>query len=82
MYFRFQNCTVGSIDCARDTKYFAESGFGFTLICGGNGNYNTLQRFDDGALCVDKDGFAYAAAVYSEENKFFTCPAGVLPDPA
>lgn len=70
------------LDCARDTKYFAEEGFGFTLICGGNGNYNNLQRFDDGNLCVDEDGFAYAPAVYSEAEKFFWCPPGVLPEPA
>jgi hypothetical protein len=70
------------LDCARDTKYFAESGFGFTLICGGNGNYNTLQRFDDGNVCVDKDGFAYAAAEYIEAEKRYNCPSGVLPEPA
>jgi hypothetical protein len=62
-------------------RFFSEFGYGFTLQCGGNGNYITLQRLDDEALCVDKDGFAYARAEYNPNSESYSCPSGVLPSP-
>ncbi|XP_059470454.1 uncharacterized protein LOC132193659 [Neocloeon triangulifer] len=65
---------VGGLDCycAWDSRYFKESGYGFTMQCAGSGSYITLQQLEGQAMCVDRDGFAFKNATLVGEA--YTCP--------
>lgn len=45
-------------DCARDEQYMKDLGLSITLICSGNGNYDSMQDENGMIFCVDRDGFA------------------------
>ncbi|CAB3388066.1 Hypothetical predicted protein [Cloeon dipterum] len=57
--------------CARDSRYFQESGYLFTMLCSGDGSYIPMQSLEDKTVCVDKDGFPYAEIADTSE----ACPS-------
>lgn len=58
-------------DCARDLNHFEAAGLTMTLICQGNGNYQTMQDINGRVFCVDNDGFAVSG--YFESTDGLNC---------
>lgn len=50
-------------DCARDERYMSDLGLSITLICSGNGNYDSMQDENGMIFCVDRDGFAVSELI-------------------
>lgn len=50
-------------DCARDEQYMSELTLSLTLICSGNGNYDSMQDENGMIFCVDRDGFAVSELI-------------------
>lgn len=48
----------------------SDLGLSLTLICSGNGNYNSMQDENDMIFCVDRDGFAVSQLIDPDDDEF------------